>query len=169
MVIKRLYVHASIYSEFKSALISFLSNIKTGPGFDEEVLVGPIQNTLQHKKVQNLYSEIDKQGWKVAFGGNVKPTLTSDAPGYFMTPTIIDNPPEDSRIVQEEPFGPILPLLKWESEEDVIRRANDSIYGLGASVWSRDMEQCSRMAGQLESGSVWCNSHFVVLPNVPFG
>lgn len=170
MVIKRLYVHSAIYEDFKTALVGFVTNaVKTGDGFDEGVLVGPIQNSMQFEKVKNLYSEIDKQGWKVAIGGNCKPTLTSESPGYFMTPTVIDNPPENSRIVQEEPFGPIVPLLKWDDEDDVIARANDSIYGLGASVWSNDMDQCARIAERLESGSVWTNSHFVVQPNVPFG
>lgn len=170
MVIKRIYVHAAVYEDFKTALIGFITNaIKTGDGFDEGVLVGPIQNAMQFEKVKDLYSEIDKQGWKVAIGGNCAPSLTSSSPGYFMTPTVIDNPPENSRIVKEEPFGPIVPLLKWEDEEDVIARANDSIYGLGASVWSKDMEQCKRIAEKLESGSVWTNSHFVCQPNVPFG
>lgn len=170
MVIKRLYVHSAIYDKFKEALVGFLTNaVKTGPGFDEGVLVGPIQNSMQYAKVQDLYSKIDKQGWKVAIGGNKKPILTTDSPGYFLTPTVIDNPPEDSRVVQEEAFGPIIPLLKWETEEEVLTKANATEYGLGASVWSRDMVQAKRMSDQLESGSVWVNAHFVVQPNVPFG
>ena len=72
-----------------------------------------------------------------------------------MPVSLVDNPPEDSRIVKEEPFGPILPLLKWSDEDDVIARANDTIYGLGASVWGKDLEAVERIGSQLEAGTVW--------------
>jgi acyl-CoA reductase-like NAD-dependent aldehyde dehydrogenase len=78
-----------------------------------------------------MYSQIDKCGWKTALAGSAG----QNENGYFITPSIIDNPPEDSRIVVEEPFGPIVPLLKWKDEDDVIDRANASRMGLGASVW----------------------------------
>jgi acyl-CoA reductase-like NAD-dependent aldehyde dehydrogenase len=81
-----------------------------------------------------MYSEIEKCSWKVAFGGE-KPDESSK--GYYITPTIIDNPPDDSRIVVEEPFGPIIPMLKWSTEEEVLERANSGETGLGASVWSK--------------------------------
>jgi acyl-CoA reductase-like NAD-dependent aldehyde dehydrogenase len=84
-------------------------------------------------------------------------------------PAIIDNPPDDSRIVVEEPFGSILPILKWSDEEDLLRRANDTKAGLSASVWSKDLDRAERMARCLSAGSVWINSHFDVAPTVPFG
>jgi acyl-CoA reductase-like NAD-dependent aldehyde dehydrogenase len=112
-----------------------------------------------------MYSEISKCSWKTALGGEVKETLN----GFFIEPTIIDNPPEDSRIVTEEPFGPIIPILKWSDEDDVLERANNSPNGLGASVWSKDPKRAERMARELSAGSVWVNSHFDVAPNVPFG
>lgn len=112
-----------------------------------------------------MYSEIGKQSWKIAVGGGIR----ESAKGYFIEPCIIDNPPEDSRIVAEEPFGPIVPLLKWSSEDDVLERANALPHGLGASVWSKDLDRAERMARQLSAGSVWVNSHFDVAPDVPFG
>lgn len=112
-----------------------------------------------------MYAQIEKSGWKVALEGKVR---TSDK-GYFIEPAIIDNPPEDSRIVVEEPFGPIVPLLRWSDEDDVLERANALETGLGASVWSRDIARAERMARQLSAGSVWVNSHFDVAPTVPFG
>jgi acyl-CoA reductase-like NAD-dependent aldehyde dehydrogenase len=112
-----------------------------------------------------MYSEIGKAGWTTAFGGLV----TESDKGYYITPAIIDNPPDDSRIVVEEPFGPIVPLLKWSDEDDVLERANNSKTGLGASVWCKDLVRAERMARQLSAGSVWVNSHFDVAPNVPFG
>lgn len=112
-----------------------------------------------------MYAEVDKAGWTVALAGSA----TGRDKGFFVEPAIIDNPPEDSRIVVEEPFGPIVPLLKWSSEDDVIERANALNTGLGASVWSRDLTRAERLARELSAGSVWVNSHFDVAPNVPFG
>jgi acyl-CoA reductase-like NAD-dependent aldehyde dehydrogenase len=116
-------------------------------------------------KVKEMYSQIEKQQWKTALAGSVSESRN----GYFITPAIIDNPPENSRIVQEEPFGPIVPLLKWTDEDDVIDRANALKTGLGASVWSKDLKRAEGMARRLEAGSVWVNSHFDVDPKVPFG
>lgn len=81
-----------------------------------------------------------------------------DTPGYFITPTIIDKPADNSKIATEEPFGPIVPLLTWTDEADVIARANNTKMGLGASVWSNDLEEANRIARQLQAGSVWVNS-----------
>ncbi|MCJ1368759.1 hypothetical protein MMC16_007905 [Acarospora aff. strigata] len=165
MMIKRLYVHESIYPQFLSAMVEHTKTLKVGPGLEPDVFFGPVQNSMQYEKMKTLFSDIGKEGWKPAIGG----TLPDSGKGYFITPTIIDNPPEDSRIVTEEPFGPILPVLKWNDEVDVIERANDTKMGLGASVWSADFERANRMAKQLEAGSVWVNSHFDVAPGVPFG
>lgn len=112
-----------------------------------------------------MYDQIDECGWKAALKGGV---VNSDK-GYFIEPAIIDNPPDNSSIVEEEPFGPIVPLLKWSSEEDVLDRANSLKTGLGASVWSKDLTRAERMARNLSAGSVWVNSHFDVSPTVPFG
>jgi acyl-CoA reductase-like NAD-dependent aldehyde dehydrogenase len=168
MDVKRIYVHEKIYDKFRDSFVDFVKNsIKTGPATadDESNLIGPVQNSMQFGKVLDLYSEIAKQGWKTAYGGDPgKP-----ANGFLIQPAIIDNPPEDSRIVQEEPFGPIVPLLKWSDEDNVIARANDTKMGLGASVWSQDIERGERIRDQLEAGSVWLNTHFELSPLVPFG
>ena len=95
-----------------------------------------------------MYDEVEKRGWKTALAGEAGESRD----GYFITPAIIDNPPEESRIVVEEPFGPIVPLLKWTDEEDVVERANALRTGLGASVWSKDLERAERMARQLDAG-----------------
>ncbi|RBR25214.1 uncharacterized protein FIESC28_01949 [Fusarium coffeatum] len=165
MNIKRIYVHKSIYDDFRAAIISFLENMKTGDFSDAEAFFGPIQNKMQFEKLQRLYGEVDKQGWNSVYNskGN-KPEK-----GYFVPPALIDNPSEDSEIVQTEPFGPIVPMMKWTDEDDVIARANASDLGLGASVWSKDVPRARRMAEQLEAGSIWVNTHFEVAPNVPFG
>lgn len=166
MLTKRIYIHESIYDDFRDRMVQFTkSNVKTGAGTEEGVIVGPIQNKMQFDKVKDMYSQIEKQKWKAALEGSVGEARN----GYFITPAIVDNPPEDSRIVVEEPFGPIVPLLKWTDEDDVINRANALRTGLGASVWSKDLARAQRMARRLEAGSVWVNSHFDVDPRVPFG
>jgi acyl-CoA reductase-like NAD-dependent aldehyde dehydrogenase len=166
MNIKRIYVHESIYDQFLSAVTGFLDKMKIGDFSDAEAFFGPIQNKMQFDKLQKLYGQIEAQGWKRASSDI---STTKSEKGYYMPPVVIDNPPEDSEIVQTEPFGPIVPLLKWSSEEDVIERANASALGLGASVWSKDVPRARRMAEQLEAGSIWVNTHFEVAPNVPFG
>ena len=89
--------------------------------------------------------------------------------GYFIPITIADNPPENSRIVTEEPFGPVIPLLKYEDYDDVIERANNSVYGLGSSVWGTDIELAKTIAQRLQSGTTWINECAVLSPTVPFG
>ncbi|KAJ7336720.1 aldehyde dehydrogenase-like protein [Mycena albidolilacea] len=166
MLAKRIYVHEKIYDQFRDAMVEFVkTSIKTGGGFEPDVVVGPIQNSKQFGLVKDLYAEIDKCGWKVALGGKVR----DGSKGYYIEPAIIDNPPDDSRIVVEEPFGPIVPILKWSDENDVIERANGLTTALGASVWCKDLDRAQKMARQLSAGSVWVNSHFDVAPNVPFG
>lgn len=168
MMIKRLYVHESIYDRFIAALVAQTKTLKVGPGTDPDAFIGPVQNSMQYEKVKDMYAQIGPRGWKPALGGEM-PDPDPKGKGYFFQPTLIDNPPEDSRIVTEEPFGPILPVLKWKDEEDVLAKANHSKMGLGASVWSNDLERATRMAKRLEAGSVWVNSHFDVAPGVPFG
>lgn len=164
MNIKRIYVHEKIYDEFLAAMVKQTKAFKTGDNTDPEAFFGPIQNEKQYEKLKAFYSKISDEGWKIALGGEPK-----ESEGFFMPATIIDNPPEDSSVVTEEPFGPIVPLLKWSDEQDVIKRVNASKLGLGASVWSNDVPKAQRMAEQLEAGSIWVNTHFELAPNVPYG
>ncbi|KAJ5281974.1 Aldehyde dehydrogenase N-terminal [Penicillium angulare] len=145
-------------------LVDFVKTLKVGEGTEADVFVGPVQNKMQFEKAKDLFQTITTDKLKAALGGAIQ-----DSTGYFIHPTIIDNPPENCRVVQEEPFAPILPVLKWSDEEDVIERANALETGLGSSVWSKDLDRAQRIADQLQSGSVWVNSHFQVAPNAPFG
>ncbi len=165
MAIKRVYVHEAIYDRFRDALVTYSKNLKVGPGVEHDTYVGPLQNATQYDRVQSFFNEIAKEGQHPVLGG----TKNKGGKGYFITPTIIDNPANNSRIVQEEPFGPIVPLLKWSDDEEVIDRANDTKFGLGASVWSSDLKRGERMARKLEAGSVWVNMHFEVQAHVPYG
>jgi acyl-CoA reductase-like NAD-dependent aldehyde dehydrogenase len=164
MMVKRLYVHEEIYDEFLEKLVAFVGSLKVGEGTEPDVFFGPVQNIVQYDKAKDLLGSLSKEGLMTALGGTIH-----DSAGYFIHPTIVDNPPESSRVVQEEPFAPILPMLRWSDEDDVIARANATEMGLGASVWSRDMSRARRIADQLESGSVWINSHADVSPKAPSG
>ncbi|KAI1332482.1 Aldehyde/histidinol dehydrogenase [Xylariaceae sp. FL0255] len=153
MNIKRVYVHESIYDKFLAAMVQAAGHLKTGDG--PEAAVGPVQNRMQFEKVKKMYAEIASQGWKTAYAEEI-----NFPHGFYLPPTILDNPPESSSIVVEEAFGPILPVLKWTDEEDVINRVNDSQYGLGASAWSKDVKRAMRIGEQLEAGNIWINCHF---------
>jgi acyl-CoA reductase-like NAD-dependent aldehyde dehydrogenase len=164
MMIKRLYVHEKIYDQFLEKLVAFVKTLKVGEGTEPDVFFGPVQNEMQFEKAKDLFSSISTEKLNAVLGGTIE-----DSKGYFIHPTIIQNPPESSRVVQEEPFAPILPVMKWSDENDVIEKANALETGLGASVWSKDFDRGTRIADQLQSGVVWVNSHFDVSPNAPFG
>lgn len=160
-------VHEKIYDEFLKAMVDFIrNNLKSGPAADPNTGVGPVQNSMQYAKVLNLFEAADKEGWKIATGGLKE---KKEGKGFILPPTIIDDPAEGSRIEAEEPFGPILPVMRWSDEAEVIRRANGFDSGLGASVWSSDVAKATKIADQLEAGSVWVNTHFEVGPHMPFG
>ena len=162
---KRLYVHDTVYDEVLKELISFANTQRVGDGAEAATALGPIQNLPQYEKVIEYIEDCKQQDYRIALGGDVD----RSAPGWFIPVTLIDNPPEHSRIVAEEPFGPILPVLRWTDESDVIRRANDSIYGLGASVWGRDLDAVRRIAEQLDAGTVWINEVHQYSPHQAFG
>lgn len=165
-VTKRLYIHESIYDEVRDAMVDFInSEVKVGDGREEDTTLGPIQNLMQYEKVQGFFDDCKANGHKFAVGGEIDTSL----PGWFVPVTLVDNPPEDSRIVREEPFGPILPLLKWSDEDDVVARANDTIYGLGATVWGKDLEAVQRIGNQIEAGTVWLNEVHQYTPHQAFG
>ena len=165
-VSKRLYIHEDVYDEVRDALVEFIeANIKVGDGTLEDTDLGPIQNSMQYGKVKDYFADCHANGYKFALGGKID----ENAKGWFVPVSLVDNPPESSRIVQEEPFGPILPLLKWSDEDDVIARANDTIYGLGATVWGKDLNAVERIGSQLEAGTVWLNEVHQYSPFQAFG
>ena len=163
---KRLYIHEDVYDEVRDALADFITHhVKVGDGAEADTDLGPIQNSMQYGKVQDYFADCHVNGYTFALGGEIDET----AVGWFVPVSLVDNPPDDSRIVREEPFGPILPLMKWSDEADVIARANDTIYGLGASVWGKDLAAIERIGQQLEAGTVWLNEVHQYSPFQAFG
>jgi acyl-CoA reductase-like NAD-dependent aldehyde dehydrogenase len=141
MTIKRLYIHEKIYDQFLEKLVGFVRTLKMGEGTEPDVFLGPVQNKMQYEKAKNLFSSTSTDNLKAILGGSIKNSV-----GYFIPPTIIDNPPESSRVVQEEPFAPILPVMKWSDEADVIEKANALETGLGSLVWSKDFDRAARIS-----------------------
>ncbi|MCY1198786.1 Phenylacetaldehyde dehydrogenase [compost metagenome] len=161
---KRLYVHEDIYDDLVSALCEYAKSVVVDNGILPGSDLGPLQNKMQYEKVRDLLSDSESKGHNVLLGG--KPV---DRAGYFIPVTLIDNPPEDARCVVEEAFGPVLPILKYRDIEDAIRRANNTEYGLAASVWSADVERAREIAGKLEAGTVWINHIHAFSPDIAFG
>lgn len=161
---KRLYIHEAIYDELAQALVEYAKTVKVGDGSDPETDLGPIQNRMQFEKLKDLLADAKSQQLRFLLGGDIP-----ERPGFFVPVTLIDNPPEDSRVVVEEAFGPLLPLLKFKDIDDVIARANDTEYGLAASVWSNDLDQAQRIAERIEAGTVWINEIHTFSPHVAFG
>ena len=138
--IKRLYVHENVYPLMVDELASIAESTIVGDGMDPETQLGPIQNRSQYERVIELLADIRANGGNIVAGGSVP-----DRPGFFVEPTIVTGVSEGSRIVDEEPFGPILPVMSFNDVEEAIERANDTEFGLGGSVWCRDWQYGSRL------------------------
>ena len=161
---KRLYVHEDVYEALRDKLLEIARATVVGDGSEQGVALGPIQNRKQYERVMNLLEDAKANGLTLLQGADIP-----DGEGYFAPVTIVDNPPEASRVVQEEAFGPILPMLKFTDIEDVIERSNDTDYGLAGAVWSKDTQKAMEIARRLETGTVWVNQNLKVRPDTPFG
>jgi acyl-CoA reductase-like NAD-dependent aldehyde dehydrogenase len=161
--LKRLYVHEDIYEEMCEALAGIAGSVKTGPA-SESPDFGPIQNKMQYDRVCELAESAKADGATFLTGGEPMP-----GPGYFFPVTIVKDIPESSRLVQEEPFGPILPVVSFSDVEDALEKANAVSVGLGGSVWSSDVAAAQKLASRLECGTAWVNNHAMIQPDAPFG
>lgn len=163
--IKRLYVPRVFHAEFVKEFVDYAKTVKVGDGLDPEVGVGPVQNKMQFDKLKTFIEDIKANGQKIVLGGEIDESQS----GYFFPITVVDNPPENSKIVKEEQFGPILPIIVYDDVDDAVNRANDSIYGLGGSVWGRDTKAAVAVANRIEAGMVWVNEIHTQGVDVPFG
>jgi acyl-CoA reductase-like NAD-dependent aldehyde dehydrogenase len=160
---KRLYIHEAIYDEMKTLLIGLARTIKIGDGTEQGTILGPVQNRRQFDRVRALIDDAKASGLTVIEGAEVPKNG-----GFFIPITLVDNPPDQSRVVQEEAFGPVLPLLRFSDIDEVVDRANASEYGLAGAVWSSDVELAVSIASRLETGTVWINQNLKVRPDTPF-
>ena len=162
--LKRLYVHDSIYEDVCRELAAFTKNITIGDGLSETSILGPVQNARQLETVVKLVEDARKKGGRILTGGTA-PT----GPGYFYPITLVADVDHGCLLVDQEQFGPALPIIRYHDVEDAIAKANDNPSGLGGSVWSNDLERARKIASRLECGSVWINKHGAIQPNAPFG
>jgi acyl-CoA reductase-like NAD-dependent aldehyde dehydrogenase len=163
IAIKRVYVHDSQYDAMCEELSKLANQAVLGDGLEQGTTMGPLQNRAQFEKVQEFLADAHAHG-KVIAGGKV---VQRD--GYFIEPTIVRDIPDTARLVREEQFGPVLPVLRYSDLDDAIARANSTEYGLGSSVWSADAERAFGVAQQIGSGTVWVNKHLEIAPEGPFG
>jgi acyl-CoA reductase-like NAD-dependent aldehyde dehydrogenase len=145
-------------------MAAIANGIKNGNGLEEDTDLGPLQNEKQLNIVRKLAADARAAGATFLTGGE-----ETEGPGYFYPPTIVTNISDGTRLVDEEQFGPILPVIKYSDVDDAIRRANNSSAGLGGSIWSSDIEKAAALVGRLEAGSVWVNTHADIQPNAPMG
>jgi acyl-CoA reductase-like NAD-dependent aldehyde dehydrogenase len=164
MAIKRIYAHEKIYDALCEALAEEARKAKVGSGLEPDTQLGPIQNRAQYDRVVGILEETKRGGARILAGGEVP-----KGDGYFIPPTIVADVDENSRLVKEEQFGPIVPVLKFSDVDDALRRANDTRYGLSGSVWSRDPDRAAALASRLEVGTAWVNHHRATSATVPFG
>lgn len=162
--LKRLYVHEAVYEDICREMAAIAVSVKIGNGMEEGVDFGPLQNEDQLNFVCELAEDAKRAGGRILCGGE-----RPKGPGYFYPITLVADISDGSRLVDEEQFGPILPIIKYNDIEDVIKRANNSPFGLGGSVWSKDLEMATRIASRLECGTAWVNDHASVQPDAPFG
>jgi acyl-CoA reductase-like NAD-dependent aldehyde dehydrogenase len=162
LAIKRVYVHESQYDELCGELAQLAQGATVGDGMNPQTQIGPIQNKMQFEKVKEFIADAHARG-KVIAGGKA-----IEGDGYFIAPTIVRDIPDDARLVREEQFGPVTPVLKYSDVDDAIARANGTEYGLGGTVWGADLTRAYDVASKMDSGTVWVNKHLDLPPDVPF-
>ena len=163
LAIKRVFVPDSLYEAMCAELVKLANATVVGNGLDAATEMGPLQNKAQFEKVKEFLDDAHAHGTIIA-GGKVL-----DREGYFIAPTIVRDIPDDARLVREEQFGPVLPVLRYSSIDDAIARANSTEYGLGGTVWGADSKRAYAVAQRIASGTVWVNKHLELSPDIPFG
>ncbi len=163
IAMKRLYVHESIYDEMCAELAKLAEEAIIGDGLEQGTQLGPLQNKMQFDKVKDLIEDARGSGNIIAGG------TTPDQKGYFIRPTIVRDIEDGTRLVDEEQFGPVLPVIKYSDADDAVARANASPYGLGGSVWAKDTDRAYALADKMDAGTIWVNKHAELDPMIPFG
>jgi len=161
---KRLYVPESLHDAVVAELKALAEAMPMGDGMQPGMVMGPIQNRMQFDKVSRLVERARAEGATIVCGGQPKP-----GPGNFYPLTLVTDIADGAALVDEEQFGPVLPIIKYRSVDDAVASANRLDVGLGASVWSTDIEKARQVASRIQAGTVWINQHGMIHPMVPFG
>lgn len=163
MAAKRIYVPRAKYDAMCDALASLANEAVVGDGHDPQTTIGPMQNRMQFDKVLDLIEDSRQRGTIIAGGERM------GRPGFFIPPTIVRDLPDDARLVQEEQFGPVIPVMAYDDIDEVITRANDSEFGLAGTVWGKDTARAIDVAMRIDSGTIWINKHLDLRFDIPFG
>ncbi|GAA1838605.1 aldehyde dehydrogenase family protein [Pseudonocardia ailaonensis] len=163
VAVKRVYAPRRLYAELVDALVEQASAVRMGDGRDPGNLLGPVNNRPQLDRVSDLVADAVSRGAVAAAGGS-----RLDRDGYFYAPTVLAGAEDGMAVVDEEQFGPALPVVAYDDVDEVLERANASHFGLAGSVWGTDVERAARIAGRLEVGTSWVNAHMALAPHIPF-
>ncbi|MGK3958439.1 aldehyde dehydrogenase family protein [Arthrobacter sp. R4] len=163
--LKRLYVHEDIYDAVCTELTTVAKAMPMGNGLDENNVLGPLQNKAQYDVVASLVQAAKDSGARVLLGGNPDTTR----PGYFYPTTLVADIDNNNPLVTDEQFGPALPIIRYRTIDEAVEKANGLDVGLGASVWSSNLDAAREVAGRIQAGTVWINKHGAVDPRIPFG
>mgnify|MGYP000449838785 CR=1 FL=1 len=160
----RLYVHRSRFDAVVDHLAEIASGMKMGPGIDPATQIGPLVSKVQQTRVLDYVQSGFAEGARAAAGG-----AAGEGPGCFVRPTVLVDVHEDMRVVREEIFGPVVVAQAFDDLDDIARRANDTPYGLAASIWSNDLSRVHRLIPKIKAGTVWVNCHNIIENVMPFG
>ncbi|MGE0180951.1 MAG: aldehyde dehydrogenase family protein [Parvularculaceae bacterium] len=161
MAAKRIFVQDAIYDDMANAMAAIAKEAVVDDGSKQGTRVGPLQNKMQFEKVKGILESAKKEGATVVGGES------GGRAGYFIKPAIVTNVKEGNRIVDEEQFGPVIPLIRFKSDDEIVARANASPYGLGGSVWSSNFDRARKIAEDIDAGTVWINQHITIGPHIP--
>lgn len=162
--LKRLYVHEKVYDALTEKLVEIADRQVVGDGLNANTTFGPIQNHVQYQKVKNILDDA------LVYGGQIlNKRVSHPEKGYFFAPTLVANVQNGTALLDDEQFGPILPIVKFKDIDDVLAVTNNSEYGLGGSVWTNDLDKAKEIAARMETGTVWINSHGDLSPSAAFG
>ena len=168
LAIKRLYLVDRIADEFIEKLVGKAKKLRVGNGLQRDTLLGPLHTADQRKEVEEQVEDTVKRGAKVLCGGE-RPKGGDYDKGFYLMPALVTDVDPESRMIKEEVFGPALPIMRVKSLEEGIEQANNSIFGLGSSVWTRDINKAMFAAEHIESGYTWINSAQIIYDELPFG
>ncbi len=168
LAVKRLYLFDSIADEFMDKLVAKAKKLRLGNGLAEGTMIGPLHSESQRAEVEAQVQDAVDKGARILVGGK-RPEGEAYASGNYYLPTLLTDIDETSRVVVEEVFGPALPIMRVRNLDEAIEKANNHIYGLGSSVWTRDIDRANEAAYRIESGYTWVNSAQIIFDELPFG